>query len=179
MPLAERLKQFVEIWKILTKDLEILEHVEGYQIPFNKNQGHQKIPETPHMNLDQRHQVQVETDNMLEKGAICKTSHLKEESSQWGRGTGVTDLNQVIPYQHFKMESSFCLRKMLQKDGFMCKLDMKDTYFSLPLHQSSRKQARMLWSRSIYEFLWPCFGFWLGPSTSNIYKTFKKSLYQH
>ena len=54
MPLAERLKHFEEIWKILTKDSEILEHVEGYQIPFNKKQGHQKIPEIPHINLRHR-----------------------------------------------------------------------------------------------------------------------------
>ena len=68
------------------------------------------------------------------------------------------------------MEGLFCLRKMLQKDDFMCKLDIKDTYFSVPLHQSSKKYVKFLWSRSLYEFL--CL-FWLRPSTSNICKTFK------
>ena len=124
--------------------------MEGYKIPFNKNPVQQKIPETPHVNLDQRHQVEVEIVKMLEKGAICQTSHLKEEflSNVFlvGKKGGVNrpvinlrHLNQFIPYQHFKMESLFCLREMLQKDHFMCKLDMKDAYFSVPLHQSSRK----------------------------------------
>ena len=38
-----------------------------------------KNSRTPRMNLDQRHQVQLEIDNMLEKGAIYQTSHLKVE----------------------------------------------------------------------------------------------------
>ena len=69
-----KIKHFVETSKILTKDSEILELREGY-----KNPVQQKIPETPHMNLDQRHQVEVEIDNMLEKEAICQSSHSKEE----------------------------------------------------------------------------------------------------
>ena len=79
MPLSGRLKHFVETWKILTKDLEILELMERYYKPFHKNQVQQNIQETSYMNLDQRHQVQVEIDNMLRKGAICKASHLKEK----------------------------------------------------------------------------------------------------
>ena len=129
--------------------------MEGYKIPFNKNPVQQKIPETPHVNLDQRHQVEAEIVNMLEKGAICQTSYLKEEflSNVFlvGKKGGVNrpvinlrHLNQFIPYQHFKMESLFCLREMLQKDDFMCKLDMKDAYFSVPLHQSSRKYVGFL-----------------------------------
>ena len=93
---------------------------------------------------------------MLEKGAICQTSHLKEEflSNVFLLGKkgkenrpviSLKHLNQFIPYQHFKMEGFFCLREMLQKYNFMCKLDIKDTYFSVPLHQSSRKYVRFLW----------------------------------
>ena len=90
---------------------------------------------------------------MLENGAICQTSHLKEEffsnvflvGKKGGGNRSVINLkhlNQFIPYQqvwHFKMEGFFCLREMLQKDDFMCKLDIKDAYFSVTLHQSSRK----------------------------------------
>ena len=152
MPLAGRLKHFVETWKILTKDWKILELVEGYKTPFNKNPVQQKIPEITHMNLDQRQQVQVEIGNMLEKGAICQTSHLKGETlsnvflvGKKGGGSrpviNLKHLNQFIPYQHFKTEGLFCLREMLQKDDFMCKLDMKDTYFSILLHQSSKNMS--------------------------------------
>ena len=104
------------------------------------------------MNLDQRQQVQVEIDNMLEKGATCHTSYLKGEilsnvfllGKKGGGNRPVINLkrlNQFIPYQHFKMEGLFCLREMLRKDDFMCKLDMKDAYFSILLHQSSKNMS--------------------------------------
>ena len=44
-------------------------------------------------------------------------------------------LNQFILYQHFKMEGLFCLRKILQEGDYMCKMDMKDAYFSILLNQ--------------------------------------------
>ena len=51
-------------------------------------------------------------------------------------------LNQFISYQHFNMEGLFCLRELLQERDYMCKLGMKDVYFSVPLHHSSRKYVR-------------------------------------
>ena len=134
------------------------------------------------MNLDQRYQGQVEIDNTLEKRAICQTSHLKKEFWSNVFLVGKKDkrkrpvinfkhLNQFIPYQHFKMEGLLCLREMLQKDDFMWKLDMKDAYFSVTLHQSSRKYVKFLWSGSLYEFLCLCFG--LGPATRIFTKLLK------
>ena len=66
------------------------------------------------MNLDQTYQVQMEIDSMLQKEAICQTSHLKEEffSNEFllgKKGGGnrpvinLKHLNQFIPYQHFIM----------------------------------------------------------------------------
>ena len=136
-----KLKHFLETWKILTNS-EILELVEGYKIPFNKNPVQQKIPVTPHTNLDQRHQLQVEIGNMLEKAPICQISHLIEEflsnvflveKKGWGNRPVINlkYLNQFIPHQNFKMEGWLCLREILQMDDFMCKLDMKDAFFSV------------------------------------------------
>ena len=44
----------------------------------------------------------------------------------------------------------------------MCKLDLKDVYFSVLLNPASRKFVWFLWSRKLYEFLCVCFG--LGPA---------------
>ena len=110
---------------------------------------------------------------MLGKGAICQTSHLKEEflsnvflvgkkGGEYRPVINLKHLNQFIPYQHFKLEDLFCLREMLQKDDFICKLDMKDAYFSVPLHQSTRKYVRFFWSGNLYKLL--CLCFVLGPA---------------
>ena len=52
-----------------------------------------------------------------------------------GRAGGIThypkDLNSNTPYQHFKMEALFLLKKMLPGDK-MCKIDLKYVYLQSP-----------------------------------------------
>ena len=55
----------------------------------------------------------------------------------------------------------------------MCKVDLKDAYFSVSLEKDSRQFVRFLWSENLYEFLCLCFG--LGPA-SRIFTTFLKVL---
>ena len=43
--------------------------------------------------------------------------------------TKLNKLNKHIPYIHFKMEDLFLLKEMLKGD-YMCKIDLKDAYFS-------------------------------------------------
>ena len=139
-----KLKHFLETWKILTNS-EILELVEGYKIPFNKNPVQQKIPVTPHTNLDQRHQVQVEIDNMLEKALICQISHSREE------GLGKPPCNQLkVPESIHTIpelqNGRLALSERNIADGrFHVQTGYEGCiFFSIPLHQSSRKYVRFL-----------------------------------
>ena len=47
------------------------------------------------------------------------------------------DPNWFIPYKHFKMAGLHCLRYVLQKGYYICKIDLKGAYFSIPLYQDS------------------------------------------
>ena len=81
---------------------------------------------------------------MLMKGAIRKFQPSKGEfvsnlflvkKDGGGGGEGqkpvinLKQLNVYIPYCHFKMEG-------LQKRNYICKLNLKDTYFSVPLEKN-------------------------------------------
>ena len=85
---------------------------------------------------------------MLEKGSISKICHSKGEflSSLFlinKKGVGnqpninLKDLNRLISYKHFRMEGLYCLKYALQKEDYMCKIDLRDGYFSIPLHKDS------------------------------------------
>ena len=67
-------------------------------------------------------------------------------------------LNRCIPYEHFKMESLFLLKEILQKNDYTCKIDLKDAYFAVPLHSGSQKYIRFKWKGNLYQFLCLCFG---------------------
>ena len=49
------------------------------------------------------------------------------------------DLNKNILYQHFKMDGLFPLKEMLLPGDKMCKIDLKDPYFTIPLSVKPRK----------------------------------------
>lgn len=68
---CKKIKVLLETWKILKKDLDILKQVMEYTTPFHENHIQEKNPKTPHMNLAQRQQVQVEII-MLKKGSFAR-----------------------------------------------------------------------------------------------------------
>ena len=173
VPLAGRLKFFYSNWAKVTQDLNILNIVQGYKIPFLENPVQEKSPNPPVLNMEQSKLVKEELREMLLKGAIqpvstCKNQYLSNlflvSKTDGGNRPVISlkHLNSFIPYQHFKMERLNLLQNMLQKGDYMCKLDLKDAYFCVPLKKESRKYVRFQWEGTLYEFLCLCFG--LGPA---------------
>ena len=72
------------------------------------------------------------------------------------------NFNKFIAYEHFKMEGMHCLKLRLKQDDFLCKIDLKEAYFSVPLNKNSQNFVRFQWSGNMYEFLCLCFG--IGPA---------------
>ena len=55
------------------------------------------------------------------------------------------------------MKGMHCLQNILKKGDYMCKLDLKDAYCSLPLNPPSKKFVWFLWSGKLYELICLCF----------------------
>ena len=60
------------------------------------------------------------------------------------------------------MEGLHLLKDLMREKNFMCKVDLKDAYFCVPLHRNHQKFLRLQWKGNIYEFL--CLYFGLGPA---------------
>lgn len=54
------------------------------------------------------------------------------------------------------------MKDMLKEGDYMCKIDLKDAYFSVLLHKDFRKYLRFHWKGNLFEFLCLCFD--LGPA---------------
>ena len=173
VPLAGRLKYFLPAWKVLTQDRQMLSIVSGFEIPFTSEPVQIKEPVPIRLRLDQEKLIDVEVQEMLQKGAISKVLPVKgqylsnvflvpKKDGGFRPVINLKSLNQFIPYLHFKMESLHCLKDILLPGDYMCKVDLKDAYFSIPLAQNSSKYVRFSWKGSLYEFNCLCFG--LGPA---------------
>ena len=56
------------------------------------------------------------------------------------------------------MKGLFLLKNILQRNDYMCNIDLKDACFVFPLHSSSQKYIRFKWKGNLYQFLCLCFG---------------------
>ena len=67
-------------------------------------------------------------------------------------------LNRFLPKEKFKMEGLHTAHCLLLKGDHMMKLDVKDAYYAVPIHQESRKYLRFQFKGTTYEFCCLPFG---------------------
>ena len=172
-PIGGRLRFFLQNWEKLTQDSFILLTVQGMQIPFMEIPVQTSFQnQTP--SLKNATLIDVEVQDMLQKGAIIEVLPCKDQflspvflvPKKDGGNRPVINLkklNQYIEYQHFKMEGIQALKSLIKKGDYMVKLDLKDAYFSLPIHKAFRKYLRFAWKGKIYEYQVLGFGLAVGP----------------
>ena len=61
-------------------------------------------------------------------------------------------LNEFVDYHHFKMDTFQTALKLIQPGCFMASVDLKDAYYSIPLHPEHRKYLMFEWEGQYYQF---------------------------
>jgi ribonuclease HI len=86
-----------------------------------------------------------------------------KHGGKWRPIIDLSPLNVFIPKFPFKMETPATIRLALRPNDWLTSIDLKDAYFHIPIHQSSRPYLRFVWLDRIYQFKALCFGLSTAP----------------
>ena len=75
----------------------------------------------------------------------------------------LSHLNEFVQLTRFKMETVASVLLSVREGDFLASLDLKDAYFQIPIHPSSRKLLRFTSEGTVYQFRALCFGLSTAP----------------
>ena len=83
---------------------------------------------------------------------------VEKASGGWRPVIDLSHLNEFVQLTSFKMETVASVLLSVREGDFLASLDLKDAYFQIPIHRSSRKLLRFTSEGTVYQFRALCFG---------------------
>ncbi len=111
----------------------------------------------------EKESLNTEIEKLLSKGAIEKSyeegghiNHIFGKEKPDGTYRIILNLKPVNIFCdliHFKMENISQVLDLVKQNCFMTSVDLKDAYYSIPIHKSHRKYLKFAWNGVIYHFV--------------------------
>ena len=112
--------------------------------------------------------LRQEIEGMLAKGALeiardpgpgfySRLFLVEKVSGGWRPVIDLSHLNEFVQLTPFKMETVASVLLSVREGDFLASLDLKDAYFQILIHRSSRKPLRFTSEGTVYQFQALCF----------------------
>ena len=88
---------------------------------------------------------------------------VEKASGGWRPVIDLSHLNNFVQLTSFKMETVASVLLSVRQGEFLASLDLKDAYFQIPVHRSSRKLFRFMSEGTVYQFRALCFSLSTAP----------------
>ena len=160
-PPAGKLLYHLRTWRTITQDPWVLNVIQGYEIPFLENPPTGEIPPFT-FSVEESSVISAEILRLQEKGAVTEVASGKgfvsnifvvpKSDNKWRLILNLKALNLYTQHMHFKMEDIRCVKDLLNRGDYMCKLDLKDAYLSIPIKESHRKFLKFRWQGKIFQY---------------------------
>ena len=168
---AGRLAKHLDNWKVITQDPWVLQTVQGYKILFQRPPYQWRARETKVSNKRQAKFMEKAVEGLIQKGAVAQvqpeadqfisTFFLVEKESgseEFRPVINLCPLNRFAQTESFRMESLQIAKNLIQPGDFLMKLDLKDAYYTVPVHQEHRRYLCFRYQGTLYEFCCLPFG---------------------
>ena len=137
--------------------------IKGDKIPFLSRPTQRVQPNERRWSADKKPIISDLLVELKEKGAIRKC---RDNRSQYisdvflvpkpnGRNRlilNLKNLNRFVSTNHFKLEDGRTVTRLLKQECFMAKVDLKDAYYLVPIHESCQKYLRFRINDTLFEF---------------------------
>lgn len=141
----------------------VLSCIKGYKIPFTNPVTQPNIPATRVYSDTEKYHFHEAITNLLSIGAISKCEYTKGQflssvflvpkpNGKFRFILNLKNLNKFITTDHFKIEDLRTVLKLITKNCYMSKIDLKDAYYLIKIHPYSRKFLRFQFEQELYEF---------------------------
>ena len=151
---------------------------DGYRVPFKGSPP--PLARTPvsfptyRAGSPRAHALRQEVEVMLAKGALeiardpgpgfySRLFLVEKATGGWRPVIDLSHLNDFVQLTPFKMETVASVLLSVREGDFLASLDLKDAYFQIPIHGSSRKLLRFMSEGTVYQFKALCFGLSTAP----------------
>ena len=171
---AGNIRHCLSAWEKLTSDQEILQTVTGLKVDFEDPFAPLPSSVVSYPSKINAPLIQQEISSLVIKGVLKEVVHVPDEiispiflrkKADGGQRMilNLRRLNINVSNWHFKMETIVSILKLIQKDAFMIKLDIKDAYYSVPIDEDHQKFFRFQINDSLYQYTALPNGFSPGP----------------
>ena len=161
LPVGSRLHEF---WESCPKVITVLK--EGYILPFRSRPYQTRNPTVTSCYADPpRNSYLLEAlHQLLNKNAVELVQNpqslgfynrlflVPKPNNKWRPVLDLSNLNQFLKTQSFKMETPETIRTSLQTGEWVTSIDFKDAYFHIPINKQSRKYMRFHIQGKTYQF---------------------------
>ena len=151
---------------------------DGYRVPFMDSPP--PLARTPvsfpmyRAGSPRAQALRQEVEAMLAKGALeiardpgpsfySRLFLVEKATGGWRPMIDLSHLNDFVQLTSFKMKTVASVLLSVREGDFLASLDLKDAYFQIPIHGSSRKLLRFMSEGTVYQFKALCFGLSTAP----------------
>ena len=152
------------MWREITSDPNILQYVQGVKISFIEGIAPRQQTYRPTVfNVQQHEIVKNEIQSLLFKG-VLKESHPEtgefvstiflrpKNDGSFRMILNLKQFNESVEYHHFKMDTLETVTRMMKPGCFMASVDLKDAYYTVPIHSVHQKYLKFMFNGTLYQY---------------------------